>query len=158
MRIDFRAIALGALVLFVQQGAWSQQPGQVKFVTAADITALMHKQPPDRNSLGQTFLTDGPYKVNMEHRVAGAGGAVHEREAERFYVIDGAGTFVYGGKLVDEKRTNESNLSGTSISGGETRKVSKGDWFMVPAGVPHQVSAVDGPLTLMTLHLPRAGQ
>ncbi len=153
MRIDLR-MALGALVLLVQQSAWSQQP-PVKFVTAADITALMQKQPHDRNAVGQTFLSDPPYRVNMEHRVTGAGAAVHEREAELFYVIDGAGTFVSGGKLVDEKRTNETNLSGSSISGGDTRRVSKGDWFLVPAGVPHQVSAVEGPLTLMTLHLPR---
>ena len=81
--------------------------------------------------------------------------AVHEKEAELFYVIDGSGTMVTGGKLVEEKRTNEANLTGSSIQGGVTKKISKGDWIMVPEGVPHQIPNVDGPLTVMTLHLPR---
>jgi len=80
---------------------------------------------------------------------------VHEKEAEFFYVIDGAGTLVTGGKLVDEKRTNDANLSGTSISGGETKQIKKGDFILVPEGVPHHFPKVEGNLTLMSLHLPR---
>ena len=50
----------------------------------------------------------------------------------------------------------ETNLSGTSIQGGVTRKISKGDWIIVPEGVPHQIPAVEGGgVTVMTLHLPR---
>jgi len=44
-----------------------------------------------------------------------------------FYVIDGAGTLVTGGKLIDEKRTNAENLSGSGIEGGVSKRVAKGD-------------------------------
>ena len=44
--------------------------------------------------------------------------SVHEKEAELFYVIDGSGTLVTGGKLVGETRTNADNLAGTAIEGG----------------------------------------
>ena len=82
--------------------------------------------------------------------------SVHETEAELFYVIDGAGTVVTGGKLVEERRTNPENLTGTSIAGGVSKKVAKGDWIMVPAGIPHQFPAVEASgLTLMSLHLPK---
>ena len=55
-----------------------------------------------------------------------------------------------------EKRTNAENLSGTGITGGVSKRVAKGDWILVPAGVPHQYPAVDGSgLTLMSLHLPK---
>ena len=70
-------------------------------------------------------------------------------------MIDGSGTIVTGGKLVDEKRTNEANLTGSSIQGGVSKKISKGDWVLVPEGVPHQIPNVEGAITLMSLHLPR---
>src|SRR5258708_8687079 len=91
----------------------------------------------------------------MEHRVVNQAAAVHEKEAELFYVIEGSGTIVTGGKLVEEKRTNDANLSGTLIEGGVSKKISKGDWVLVPEGVPHQIPNVHGALTVMTLHLPR---
>jgi hypothetical protein len=37
---------------------------------------------------------------------------VHELDAELFYVIDGSGTVVTGGKLTGETRTNAENLRG----------------------------------------------
>ena len=141
---------------------WAQTPAKnatsssapaVKIVSAADLSAVVAKQPTDRNNV-VPFIELAPYAVNMEHRIQGQGAAVHEKDAEMFYVIDGTGTLVTGGKLVGEKRTNESNLSGTSIEGGVSKKVSKGDWIMVPEGVPHQFPAAEG-LTLMSIHLPR---
>ena len=71
-------------------------------------------------------------------------------------MIDGAGTLVTGGKLIEERRTNAENLSGTGIEGGVTKRVSKGDWILVPVGEPHQFPAVEGSgLRLMSLHLPK---
>ena len=156
-----RVIAAVSLVAVLAVTIWAQQrgpaagPAQATFFTAADVAGLISKSPADRNALGQRMLQTGPYNINLEHRVANQAAAVHEKEAELFYVIEGSGTVVTGGKLVGETRTNESNLSGTSIEGGASRKVSKGDWFMVPEGVPHQIPNVDGALSVMTLHLPR---
>jgi len=159
MRILAAMTLLCGLLTF---SIWAQTPAKkavpaeapgVKVVTASELSALVAKQPGDQNAF-QAFIELAPYSVSMEHRVKGQGAAVHEKDAELFYVIDGSGTLVTGGKLVDEKRTNESNLSGTSIQGGASRKVSKGDWIIVPEGVPHQFPTVEG-LTLMSLHLPR---
>ena len=160
MRI-IAAISLAVLLTFsiwAQQAARSPAPSgppQVKIVTAAELAAIIAKQPADKNA-NQAFLEPAPYRVNMEHRLMGQAASVHEREAELFYVLDGAGTVVTGGKLVEQKRTNEANLSGTSIQGGASKRVSKGDFVLVPEGVPHQFPNVEGNLTLMSLHLPRA--
>jgi len=35
--------------------------------------------------------------------------------------------------------------------------VAKGDFIMVPENTPHWFSAIEGTLTLMSIHLPRAG-
>ena len=146
-------VALG-LVGLLAFSIRAQAPApSVKVVSGSELATIIAKQPKDKNGT-QAFIELAPYSVNMEHRIVGQGAAVHEKDAELFYVIDGSGTLVTGGKLVEEKRTNESNLSGTSIQGGVSKKVSKGDWILVPEGVPHQFPAVEG-LTLMSVHLPR---
>ena len=96
--------------------------------------------------------------MNLEYRVAGVSqnAALHEREAELFYVVDGSGTIVTGGKLRDEKRTNAENLQGSGIESGMSRHVAKGDFVIVPENTPHWFSQIDGALVLMSLHLPRA--
>jgi mannose-6-phosphate isomerase-like protein (cupin superfamily) len=158
MRLRF--IAIVSLMALLSLSIWAQRGGQsdakpAPMISASEVAAMEAKQPKDKNSLGQAMLKLGSYNVNMEHRVMGQAAAVHEKEAELFYVIDGSGTIVTGGKLVDEKRTNEANLTGSSIQGGVSKKISKGDWVMVPEGVPHQIPNVDGAITVMSLHLPR---
>src|SRR3954469_8778500 len=104
-------VALG-LVGFLTFSIWAQTPApSVKVVSASELAAIISKQPKDKNGF-QAFIDLAPYSVSMEHRIVGQGAAVHERDAELFYVIDGSGTLVTGGKLVEEKRTNEANLSG----------------------------------------------
>jgi mannose-6-phosphate isomerase-like protein (cupin superfamily) len=72
-----------------------------------------------------------------------------------FYVIEGSGTMMTGGKLVNEKRTNATNLTGTAIEGGTSRAVAKGDFIIVPEKTAHWFSAINGTLVLMSLHIPR---
>ena len=79
---------------------------------------------------------------------------LYDKEAELFYVVDGSGTLVTGGKLVNPTR-NGDNSSGPSIEGGTAKNIAKGDFIMVPEGTPHWFSKIDGTLLLMSLHLPR---
>jgi mannose-6-phosphate isomerase-like protein (cupin superfamily) len=127
------------------------------FQTSADVAAIVARakaQPPQPLRVTPLFQAP-PYTVNIEYRTAVAAAAVHETEAEFFYVIDGSGTFVIGGQLTEQQRTNPQNLSGKAITGGTSQKVSKGDFMWVPAGSPHWFSAIDGTVTLMSLHVPK---
>ena len=69
-------------------------------------------------------------------------------------MIDGSATLVTGGKLVNEKRSNGDNLSGTAIEGGSARAVAKGDFVIVPENTPHWFSTINGTITLMSFRLP----
>jgi len=148
------AVLIG-LSVWAQRGGDKAKPTTAIIFTASDAAAMIAKAPKDKNVTGQAMIQLAPYNINMEHRIMGQAAAVHEKEAELFYVIDGTGTIVTGGKLVEEKRTNDANLSGTSIQGGVSKRISKGDWILVPEGVPHQIPQVEGALTVMSLHLPR---
>ena len=60
-----------------------------------------------------------------------------------------------GGKLVNEKRVNAANLTGTDIADGQTHHVVKGDVLIVPNNTPHQVVPGGGaPIVVMTMHVP----
>jgi mannose-6-phosphate isomerase-like protein (cupin superfamily) len=158
MRTTMLAIAL---VIVLSLSMWAQQrqnqapPQQGGVITASDFAAIVAKQPKDRNG-NATFLQLAPYNVNMEHRVnMPQNASIHDKEAELFYVVDGGGTIVTGGKLTNASRQNADNSTGSGIEGGTSKKIAKGDFILVPEGTPHWFSAIDGELTLMSLHLPR---
>jgi len=109
----------------------------------------------DQPLFAQPILQLAPYTASLEYRGAVGPAAVHETEAEMFYVIDGSATMVTGGKLVNEKRTNAENLTGTAIEGGSARPVAKGDFIIVPEKTPHWFSAINGTIVLMSFHVPR---
>jgi len=161
-----RAVIGGLTLLLVSSAAFAQQAAAPSaasgrtMVSAADVSALIAKAKVDRKDtqalLAQSMIRLDQYNVSLEYRASVANAAVHETEAELFYVVDGSATLVTGGKLRAETRTNAANLSGTGIDGGQSRHVAKGDFIMVPEGVPHWFSAIDGTVVLMSLHLPHA--
>jgi mannose-6-phosphate isomerase-like protein (cupin superfamily) len=159
-----RVITATCVVTLLYSTAWAQQPPspgpapdltKATYVSAAELAAQVAKQPADRNGNINRLLQFPPYAVNIEHRVPIAQSAsVHETEAELFYIIDGGATIVTGGKLIEPTR-NGSNLSSTKgVEGGVKQKLSKGDFVMVPAGVPHWFTDIQGSITQMALHLP----
>lgn len=156
-----RAMGMFVTSLFFVAGAMAQSPAQSTktFSSAADVQALIAKARSERKEgqpmVAERILQLAPYNANLEYRASVGPAAIHEKEAEVFYVIDGTATMVTGGKLADEKRTNPENLSGTGIEGGESRPVAKGDFIIVPENTPHWFSKIDGVLVLMTLHVPR---
>jgi len=154
------AVVLITSPVFAQAPATPQEPKL--FASAGDVTALIanakKERKPDQPNFVQPILRLAPYNANLEYRVAGvnAPASVHEKEAEMFFVIEGSGTLVTGGKLKEERRTNPENLSGTGIDGGTRKRVAKGDFVMVPEGVPHWFGEIDGALVLMSIHVPHA--
>lgn len=129
------------------------------FASAADIQALIAKakadhKPGEPNTLEDIVLLP-PYVGHLEYRTGVGPSAVHEREAELFIVLEGSGTMVTGGKLVNGKQVDAANQQGTAIEDGASRPVAKGDVIFVPQDTPHWFSKVNGTLILMSLHVPR---
>lgn len=154
-----RAIGIG-LALTLAATAFAQQGGTPKtYTSAAEITSLIAKSKSERKGdqpiVTQRILQLAPYGANLEYRGAVGPAAIHEKEAEMFYVIDGSATLMTGGKLVKESRTNPENLTGTGIEGGNSQEVSKGDFVIVPENTPHWFSKINGTIVLMSIHVPR---
>jgi mannose-6-phosphate isomerase-like protein (cupin superfamily) len=160
-----RAFAISlVLTIGAATAGWSQRPAPPTktYSSAADVAALIVKAKADHKE-GQPITVErilqlAPYGANLEYRTAVGPAAVHEKEAELFYVIDGSATLTTGGKLTDEKRTNAENLTGTGIEGGKSQAVAKGDFVIVPENTPHWFSSINGTIVLMSLHVPRSGE
>ena len=129
------------------------------FASAAEVASLLAKAKSERKEgqlmVSEHILSLAPYATNLEYRPVDGAVAVHEKEAELVYVIDGSGTLITGGTVLGEKRTNATNLSGTEIDGGTMRTIAKGDFAIIPEGTPHQFKPAGGALVLATMHVPR---
>jgi hypothetical protein len=123
-----RTLTLVGVLVLLSVSAVAQQPAppaqpappptdptKAAYMSAKDFAAAIAKQPTDRNGNVRIFNL-APYNVGVEHRMPGMqGAAVHDHDAELFYVIDGAATIVTGGKLVNPTRPNANNSAGTAI-------------------------------------------
>jgi uncharacterized protein GlcG (DUF336 family)/quercetin dioxygenase-like cupin family protein len=96
-----------------------------------------------------TVLFDGSdgrnYMVHASRREKPGQAEVHTKDADVIYVLQGSATFITGGEAVDGKTIAPDEIRGSSINGGETRKIAKGDVIIVPHGVPHQFLEVTNP-------------
>jgi len=148
-----------ALLPAQQPAKQAPQPDKT-YTSAKEVVAMVAKAKSERKqdqaNFIQALLHLAPYTANLEYRAVVGPAATHEKEAEMFFVMDGGGTLVTGGKLVGETRTNAENLSGTAIDGGKSQAVAKGDFFIVPENTPHWFSKLDGTLVLMSVHVPRS--
>jgi mannose-6-phosphate isomerase-like protein (cupin superfamily) len=149
------AAALLAIPAFAQQTIGPETTTGV-YMSAADVAAAVAKLP--KNPLASVpVFKIGPYNVNVEHRLgapaAVQAASVHDKDAELFYMIDGTATLVTGGKLAEGTKDGD-NWRGKGIEGGKAQKMSKGDFMLVPAGVPHWFTNIDGQITEFSLHLP----
>lgn len=74
---------------------------------------------------------------------------IHKNEADLFYVIEGSATQVLGGTVVGGKETGPGQIRGSTIDGGVTYQLRKGDVMWVPAGVPHWFPEIPEPLSYL---------
>jgi mannose-6-phosphate isomerase-like protein (cupin superfamily) len=160
MRAQFLAVAF-LVTTAASSAALAQQaaPPTRTFMNNKEIMGLVDKAKADRKGdaplVAEPILSLAPYRAQLEYRPGTSPAAVHEKDAELMVVLEGTGNIVTGGKLVDEKRTNANNLSGSSIAGGNSQAVVKGDMLIVPSNTPHQVIPTGGaPIVLMTMHVP----
>lgn len=140
-----------SLALLGATPAMAQDTPSVLFASKADIAAAAAKAKaamlPGRNIGNATVLAFGSYRGILDYRVGPVPGAVHKDQNELFEVVEGSGTLTTGGTL-------EKGPQGDMVKGGTDRHVAAGDVFVVPAGVPHAFTRVDGHLVLVSLKMP----
>ena len=126
------------------------------YVSAGDIAAGLKKLPQDRADISMRIFQIPPYNINAAHRAPGSQFKnMQQDQSELFMVIEGTGSIVWGGTITSTPR-NGATLTGRGIDGGTTQKLAKGDFFVVPPGLPHMFANIaPGGLQLMQIYLPK---
>jgi mannose-6-phosphate isomerase-like protein (cupin superfamily) len=171
-----KPILILIVILFVSLAAAPDVPraqegtsAQATYVSLADVQATVTRAPQAGvNPQPNIRVVDaGGYNVAVGaiHRAQTPPGvaAVHFKVTEIYHVIDGAGTLVTGGSMLNSKpRPPDSEsvkledgpgASGTGIQGGMTRQIKAGDVVVIPAGVPHWFSEINGSITYLVVRV-----
>ena len=167
--ILFALIAAAPDVAAPQQSGTPVSSLPATYVSAADIQGNLNAAPNSAtNPLPNIRVVDaGGYNVavGVIHRLQTPPGvaAVHFKVTEIYHVTDGAGTLVTGGAMVNAKPRPADAISvrledgpgasGTAIQGGVTRQIKAGDVVVIPAGVPHWFSAIEGSITYVVVRV-----
>jgi mannose-6-phosphate isomerase-like protein (cupin superfamily) len=150
-----KIFAVFALVLALPQASVTPKPAVD--VTAADIQATIKKEIASSTTDTPIRTIDaGGHNVSIAvvYRPKGAKGtgASHDKVTEVYNILEGSGTLVTGGTMVNpQRRANTAEdvtqlsgpgVSATAIQGGVSRRISKGDMVIIPAGTPHWFSEI----------------
>jgi glc operon protein GlcG len=95
---------------------------------------------------GAVLVNANNYMIHASHREQDGLAEIHTLDTDLVYVLEGSATLVTGGQTPDARVTEPNELRGTTIVGGESRPVAKGDVVVIPAGVPHMFTEVRGAL------------
>ena len=104
-----------------------------------------------KNGVLYKFSPEHPYQINTARRTEPGLVEVHVTDADVMYILDGAVTMVTGGTIVDAKTLSPGEIRGTSVTGGETHHLGKGDMIVIPKNTPHWMKEVQGPVLYLVV-------
>jgi mannose-6-phosphate isomerase-like protein (cupin superfamily) len=103
-------------------------PTVVTYVPNSKVTEVMTK--------GGEIVNDKGLIILANRRGAGEV-EVHDKTNHIFIIVEGEAMFVTGGTLVGAKNTAPGQIRATSLTGGQTHQLMKGDVITIPAKTPH---------------------
>jgi glc operon protein GlcG len=131
-------IAMAGAKVFAASSSTKNEASKVTHFPATQVNKAFEK--------GMPLIEIANYKVHASHREAPGVVEVHTRDTDIIYMLEGSATLVTGGTVVDGKNIEPEEIRGKTITGGETRQITKGDVIVVPNGVPHWFTEVNGPI------------
>ena len=126
------------------------------YKSASELMAVLAKnvQSKGGDQASSPIVNEDHVRINVVRRgspgVAMAHASGPAKGSELHYIIDGAATVVTGGTLIRAAGGGAATKGAPStIEGGQTRHVSKGDVIFIPAGTPHWYKEVEGSVTYL---------
>lgn len=128
------------------------QPEMLNFNALAEQgKALLEKARVGNGSAGITLANYKGHYTMLTARTKSGGGELHKHFADFLFVIDGEGTELTGGTMVNAKELPGGEVHGTTLEGATPHTLHKGDVIHVPAGTPHQ--AIEAPGQTITIYV-----
>lgn len=121
-----------------QAAATPSFPSRVQFIRGVDAFA--------KNGLVYTAAEGRYAAIYALRRTQPLGVELHGVDTDVVFVLDGAGTFVTGGRVTEPRQIREQEGTGASVAGGTPQPLDRGSVLVVPSGVPHWLNRIDGTL------------
>jgi mannose-6-phosphate isomerase-like protein (cupin superfamily) len=141
-----KLISIMALVALVMP-CIAQTGSNAQVFSGNDIAAQISALVPAAKTSGSSGATLGDYKshsIKLSVRTASGGAEVHAHFDDVFFVTQGGATLITGGTVVNAKTGDDGETKGSSIQGGKSQTIVKGDIVHIPAGTPHQLLLAPG--------------
>ena len=104
--------------------------------------------------VAETPVKGGVVRVGVIYRSRSETRAlVHQELTEIYSIVEGTGTLVTGGTATESQPVSDPPNLGLTPSffvtqvGGDTRRVGPGDIVVIPAGLPHRLIELEGPMS-----------
>ena len=136
--------------------AAAQTPAPAAVVSAETVDATMKASIANNildKKMNETPVKGGIFRVGVVHRTAPETRALlHDDLTEVYQIIQGSGTLVTGGVAEESRPVSDPPNLGPTASyyvtqvGGVSQAVKPRDIVVIPAGLPHRFSQLDGPI------------
>jgi mannose-6-phosphate isomerase-like protein (cupin superfamily) len=128
------------------------QPDIVNFAALAQQgKGLLEKATAGTGSEGITLANYNGHHTMLTVRVKSGGAEQHTHFSDFLIVVDGEGTELTGGTIVDRRDGPDGEIKGTKLEGATAHVLHKGDVLHIPAGTPHQ--AIEAPGQTITIYV-----
>ena len=108
--------------------------GSGSLVGAGEVTNIFPE--------GMKLSASSPNQLIRTRRASEPNNAsVHPDVTEVYYIVDGSGTFMTGGRILDP------NDRAAGSTGGVASNVGRGDFVILPPGTVHWFSTINGSVT-----------
>jgi quercetin dioxygenase-like cupin family protein len=136
MRAD-RASRVVAAVAAIAVSAWTTPAVRGQQTAAASVSYWSSSETFAKGSLLLDRMDSDHYQIFAVRRDAPGGVELHTLDTDIVLVLEGAATFVTGGTVTGARSRTPAEMTGSGISGGQARRLAKGDVIVVPNGTPH---------------------
>ena len=168
-RVKWAPVVAAISILGLSGAAWAQEGNFAAKDSSGEVSAAatspVHYYPKQQvdasfeKAGGGDLLYNGDggaqnFTFMTSSRSIPGGGELHMKSTDVIYVVKGSATVITGGKLSDvtENAINPSTgkpfpkdeIRGRSVVGGEPHHLAVGDVIVIPNGVPHWFSEVEG--------------
>jgi mannose-6-phosphate isomerase-like protein (cupin superfamily) len=111
--------------------------------------ALLDQARQGSGSAGITLARYNGHYTMLTARTASGGAELHSHFSDFLFVVDGEGTEMTGGTIVDRKEGANGEIRGKTLEGATPHLLHKGDVIHIPAGTPHQ--SIEAPGQTITI-------
>jgi quercetin dioxygenase-like cupin family protein len=147
------AVLCSGMMLFGCGRAVAQEAAKPVITTTTEVLnfaelaergkALVEKARAGGGSAGITLANYKGHYTMLTARTGSGGGELHAHYSDFLIVLDGEGTEMTGGTMVDPKEGANGETRGKTLEGATPHVLHKGDVIHIPAGTPHQ--AIEAP-------------